>query len=162
MGHYNLTDWVPSETPAPPRQWLKEDNELPPLTPSVEYASKIIEAVVTNSPYRFNGNVMNTGQLISNLPEACCVEVPCLVDGQGIQPTRVGSLPTQLAHLNLTNIAPQELAVRAVLDRDREAAYHACLLDPLTRSVCSLDQIRQLFDELWSAEGSLLNHFHAN
>ncbi len=160
MAHYNLTDWHPPTEAAAPRTWLKDESELPPLTPSVEYASKIIEAVVTDSPYRFNGNVMNDGQLIANLPVDCCVEVPCLVDGQGVQPTRVGVLPVQLAHLNLTNIAPQELAVRAVLDRDRDAAYHACLLDPLTKSVCTLDQTRQLFDELWDAEGDLLAHFH--
>jgi alpha-galactosidase len=160
MEQYQLTDWTPSETPAPPRQWLKDENDLPPLTQSEEYASKIIEAVVTNTPYRFNGNVLNTDQLIHNLPENCCVELPCLVDGQGVQPTRIGTLPTVLAHLNLSNIAPQELAVRAILDRDRDAAFYACLLDPLTKSVCSLDQTRKMFDELWEAEGELLAHFH--
>ena len=159
MEKYGLTDWIPSETPAPPRTWLKDGETLPPLAPSEEYASKIVEAVVTDAPYRFNGNVMNDGKLIANLPEEACVEVPCLVDGQGVQPTRVGALPVQLAHLNLSNIAPQELAVRAVLDRDKEAAFHACLLDPLTKSVCSLDQTRQMFDELWEAEGDLLRHF---
>jgi alpha-galactosidase len=156
---YGLSDWIPDETPAPPRTWLKDGEELPSLTPSEEYAAKIIDAVVTDCPYRFNGNVMNDGALISNLPEESCVEVPCLVDGQGVQPTRVGPLPAQLAHLNLSNIAPQELAVRAVLDRDREAAFHACLLDPLTKSVCSLDDTRKMFDELWDAEGDLLEHF---
>ncbi len=156
---YRLTDWTPDETPAPPRTWLKDGEALPSLTPSEEYAARIIEAVVIDQPYRFNGNVMNDGALISNLPAESCVEVPCLVDGQGVQPTRVGALPVQLAHLNLTNIAPQELAVRAVLDRDREAAFHACLLDPLTKSICSLDDTKKLFDELWAAEGDLLKHF---
>jgi alpha-galactosidase len=157
--HYKLADWVPSDTPAPPRTWMKEGEELPALTPSEEYAAKIMDAVVTDSPYRFNGNVMNDGALITNLPAESCVEVPCLVDGQGVQPTHVGPLPVQLAHLNLSNIAPQELAVRAVLDRDREAAFHACLLDPLTKSVVSLDDTRKMFDELWDAEGDLLAHF---
>jgi alpha-galactosidase len=121
-----------------------------------------MQAMITDTPYRFNGNVMNTGAgLISNLPADCCVEVPCLVDKQGVQPTQVGPLPPALAHLNLSNIAPQELAVRALLDRDREAAFHACALDPLTRSVCSLDQIRSVFDELWrvESEAGLLDHW---
>jgi alpha-galactosidase len=103
---------------------------------------------------------MNTG-LIPNLGAGCCVEVPCLVDRQGVQPCYVGPLPAQLAALNQSNIAVQELAVRAVLDRDRDAAFHACAMDPLTRSVCSLDQIRAMFDELWAAEGDLLAYFDA-
>ena len=117
-----------------------------------------MQAVVTNKPYKFNGNVMNTG-LIPNLPAGCCVEVPCLVDRHGVQPCYVGNLPSQLAALNLSNIVVQELAVRAVLDRDRDAAFHACVMDPLTRSVCSLDQIRAMFDELWEAEGDLLAYY---
>ena len=140
---------------------MKEGEELPPLTPSEEYAARIMDAVVTDTPYRFNGNIMNDGTLISNLPAESCVEVPCLVDGQGVQPTHVGPLPVQLAHLNLTNIAPQELAVRAVLDKDKEAAFHACLLDPLTKSVVSLDDTRKMFEELWEAEGELLKHFRS-
>src|SRR4028118_1884830 len=113
-----------------------------------------MQAAVSDAPYRFNGNVINTG-LIPNLPDGCCVEVPCLADRQGVQACYVGLLPAQLAALNLSNIVVQELAVRAVLDKDREAAFHACALDPLTRSVCSLDQIRTMFDELWEAEGDL-------
>jgi alpha-galactosidase len=128
------------------------------MTPSNEYAARIMQAVVTDRPYRFNGNVMNTG-LIPNLPQGSCVEVPCLVDHQGVQPCYAGPLPVQLAALNQTNIVVQELAVRAALDRDREAAFHACALDPLTRSVCSLDQTRAMFDELWEAEGDLLAYF---
>lgn len=82
-----------------------------------------------------------------------------MADAEGIHACHVGALPPQLAWLNNSNIAVQELAVRAVLDRDREAAFHACALDPLTRSVCSLDQIRSLFDELWETEQPLLAHF---
>lgn len=147
--------------PAQPKErvWLTDDADLPSLVPSNEYAAEIMQAVVTDKPYRFNGNIMNTGALIANLPANCCVEVPCLVDGQGVQPTRVGNLPPQLAHLNLSNIAVQELAVRAARDRDKDAAFHACTLDPLTRSVCSLDQIRTMFNELWEAEGDLLAYF---
>ena len=116
------------------------------------------QAMVTDKPYRFNGNVMNTG-MIPNLPDGSCVEVPCLVDAQGVQPCYVGKLPAQLAALNLSNIVVQELAVRAVIDKDRDAAFHACAMDPLTRSVCSLDQTRAMFEELWEAEGELLAYF---
>lgn len=162
---FGLTERVVA--PAPSEQRLREweaaanpGAPLPPLAGSNEYAAEILRAVVTDRPYRFNGNVRNDG-LIDNLPPGCCVEVPCLVDGQGVQPTHVGPLPSPLAHLNLSNIAVQELAVRAFLDRDREAAFHACALDPLTRAVCSLDQIRAMFDELWEAERELLGWFSA-
>jgi alpha-galactosidase len=160
---FGLEERQVAETPAA-RRWMSDSPEapLPALTLSGEYAARIMQAMITDTPYRFNGNVMNHGAgLISNLPADCCVEVPCLVDKQGVQPTQVGPLPPALAHLNLSNIAPQELAVRAVLDRDREAAFHACALDPLTRSVCSLDQIRSLFDELWRVESDagLLDHW---
>jgi alpha-galactosidase len=149
--------------PGKQREYIEdpENAPLPDLSVSNEYAAEIVRAVVTDRPYRFNGNVMNAG-LIDNLPRESCVEVPCLVDGEGVHACHVSPLPAQLAHLNLTNIAPQELAVRAILDRDREAAFHACALDPLTRAVCSLDQIRAMFDELWEAERALLEpHFGA-
>lgn len=154
---FGLEERKVADVPARRREWMEDPDNvpLPELTLSGEYAAEIIRAVVTDRPYRFNGNVINTA-LIDNLPEGCCVEVPCLVDRQGVQPTHVGSLPPQLAHLNLSNIAPQELAVRAALDRDRDAAFHACAMDPLTRAVCSLDQIRAMFDELWEAERDLL------
>ncbi len=128
------------------------------LKRSLEYSTGIIEAALTNEPFQFNGNVMNDG-LISNLPQECCVEVPCVVDAQGIHPCRVGELPPQLAAINRSNITVHELAVRAVLDRDREAAFHACALDPLTASLLPLDKIREMFEELWKAEGDLLLWF---
>ena len=102
--------------------------------------------------------VMNHG-LISNLPDECCVEVPCMVDARGVHPCYVGELPPQLAAINRSGITVQELAVRAVLERDREMAYHACTLCPLTASLLSLPQIRQMFDELWEAEKDLLLWF---
>ncbi len=158
--HFALKERVIANAP-PARRWEDAggDTPLPDLTASNEYAAEIMRAVVTDRPYRFHGNVMNTG-LIPNLTAGTCVEVPCLVDKQGVQPCHVGPLPTHLAALNQSNIAVQELAVRAVLDRNPDAAFHACALDPLTRSVCSLDQIRALFDELWAAEGNLLAYFH--
>jgi alpha-galactosidase len=157
---FGLKERVVADTPTRRREWMEdpETAPVPDLTMSNEYAARIMQAVVSDAPYRFNGNVMNTG-LIPNLPQGCCVEVPCLVDRQGVQPCHVGPLPAQLAALNQTNIMVQDLAVRAVLDRDREAAFHACALDPLTRAVCSLDQIRAMFDELWTAERDLLSYF---
>ena len=150
---FNLESREVTDEPTSQREYMKSAEELPvpDLITSNEYAAQIIRAMVTGVPYRFNGNVRNSG-LISNLPDGCCVEVPCLVDKQGVQPTHVGDLPSHLAHLNLSNIAVQELAVQAVLEGDREAAFYACALDPLTRAVCSLQQIRDMFDELWEVE----------
>jgi alpha-galactosidase len=123
-----------------------------------EYGSYIIEAIETNRPVRINGNVPNWG-LIDNLPQGCCVEVPCLVDGNGIQPTAVGALPTQLAALNRTNVNVQELIVEAALTGDTEAVYHAVMLDPLTAAVCTLSQIRSMVDELLAAQSQWLPQF---
>jgi len=160
---YSLkTRTVAMEAPVK-HEWLKDTgaDETAPvgnISRSHEYASAIIEAKVTDRPIRFNGNVMNTG-LITNLPEGCCVEVPCLVDGLGVHPCHVGALPPQCAALNRSNVAVQELAVRAVLERDRDAAFQAVALDPLTASVLSLDEIRAMFDEMWQAEEHLLGYF---
>jgi alpha-galactosidase len=123
-----------------------------------EYGSYIIESMECDSPIRINGNVPNTG-LFDNLPAGCCVEVPCLVDGNGIQPTKVGLLPPQLAALNRTNINVQELIVEAALTGSREAVYHAVMLDPLTAAVCTLDQIRSLVDEMLTAQSQWLPKF---
>jgi alpha-galactosidase len=123
-----------------------------------EYGSRIIEAIETNRPTSINGNVPNRG-LIDNLPLGCCVEVPCLVDGNGIQPTHVGSLPPQLAALNRTNINVQELIVEAGLTGNREAVYHAVMLDPLTAAVCTLPQIRAMVDELLVVQRQWLPQF---
>jgi len=153
---YGLDQWIADDTERGHK--LDLDGELPPLAPSEEYASGIMQACVTDEPYVFHGNVMNTG-LIDNLPPNCCVEVQCLVNRSGVNPCHVGRLPTQLAHLNLTNIAPQELAVEAFLKRDRDLAFQACALDPLTRATLSLEDLRKLFDELWAAEAALLTHF---
>jgi alpha-galactosidase len=133
---------------------------VPKLVRSHEYASSIIEARRTNVPFVFNGSVMNHGA-ITNLPSTCCVEIPCVVDAEGIHACRVGALPAQCAALNRSNINVQELAVEAVLNRDREAAFHAVALDPLTASVLTLESIREMFDELWQAEGELLDYFRA-
>jgi alpha-galactosidase len=120
------------------------------LTPSHEYAASIIHSMETGAPRTIYGNVANRG-LISNLPEGCCVEVPCLVDGTGIHPCHVGDLPPQCAALNLAAVAVQELTVRAVLEGKREHVYHAVMCDPHTASVLPLDAIWSMTDELLQA-----------
>jgi alpha-galactosidase len=112
----------------------------------------------TNQPARINGNVPNRG-LITNLPEGCCVEVACLVDASGVQPTRVGNLPPQLAALNRTNINVQELIVEAALTGQTEAVYHAVKLDPLTAAICTLPQIQAMVGEMLQAQARWLPQF---
>jgi len=129
-----------------------------PLESSDEYASTIVEAVETNKPAVIYGNVLNT-RLIENLPEDGVVEVACLVDKRGIQPTHFGTLPTQLAALNQQHMAFHELTASAVLERNREAAIHALMVDPLTAAVCSLEEIRQLFDEMVTVQQPYLPEF---
>jgi len=130
------------------------------LAPSVEYGASIIDARETGTPRVIYGNVPNRG-LISNLPEGCSVEVPCLVDRNGVQPTTIGALPPQCAAVNRTNINVQELAVRAMRDENREHIYHAIALDPLTGALLTLEQIRQMTDELLVAESAWLPPFAA-
>ena len=130
----------------------------PATTRSHEYGSYIIEAIESNSPISVNGNVPNNG-LIDNLPEGCCVEVPCLVTGNGIQPTKFGPLPPQLAALNRTNINVQELIVEAALYSDVDSVYHAVMLDPLTSAICTLPEIRAMVDEMLEAQKPWLPWF---
>jgi alpha-galactosidase len=125
---------------------------------SHEYGSWIIEAVETNQPVKINGNVPNVG-LIDNLPAGCCVEVPCLVDASGIQPTPIRNYPPQLAALNRTNINVQSLIVEAALAGNTEAVHHAVLLDPLTAAVCTMAQIHSMTDELLAAQAQWLPQF---
>ena len=122
---------------------------------SDEYACRIMEAMESGEPTVINGNVYNEG-LIENLPNESCVEVPCLVDEGGLHPMQIGALPPQLAALNMSNIAVQELAVRAVLERSKDAARHAVMLDPLTSAVLSLDEIDEMFEAMWDAHGDQL------
>jgi alpha-galactosidase len=126
------------------------------LRPSVEYGAGIVNAVVSGTPTVVYGNVPNSTGLITNLPPEACVEVPCLVDHNGVQPTAVGALPLQLAALNRTNVGVQTLAVQAALTGDRENVYHAVAVDPLTAAICTLEQARSMTDELFEAHHSLL------
>lgn len=114
---------------------------------SREYASEIMNSVWSGEPGVIYGNVKNKG-LVSSLPEGCAVEVPCLIDANGIQPTHIGELPTQLAALMRTNINVQELTVAALMTENREHIYHAAMMDPHTAAELDLDQIWQMVDEL--------------
>jgi alpha-galactosidase len=127
-------------------------------TRSDEYACRIIEAMETGRPTIINGNVANNG-LITNLPDGSCVEVPCTVDKLGLHPMNVGALPPQCASLSRANIAVQEMATIAVTEMDREAAFHAIALDPLTAAKLSLQEIRDMFDEMWAAHGDALAEY---
>jgi alpha-galactosidase len=125
---------------------------------SHEYGSLIIHSMETGTPRVVYGNVSNHG-LIDNLPQGCCVEVPCLVDKSGLQPTKIGRMPPQLATLQQTNINVQSLVVEAALTRKREYIYHAAMLDPHTAAELSLDQIWSMVDELIEAHGDMLPHY---
>nr|MBP8864634.1 alpha-glucosidase/alpha-galactosidase [Anaerolineae bacterium] len=129
------------------------------ITPSHEYGAYIIHSLETGIPRVIYGNVMNYG-LIDNLPQGCCVEVPCLVDRNGIQPTRIGALPPHLAALMQTNVNVQALTVEAALTRKREHIYHAAMLDPHTAAELDLEQIWQLVDDLIAAHGDWLPAYH--
>lgn len=122
---------------------------------SGEYAALIIHSMETNTPRVIYGNVLNNN-LITNLPRGCCVEVPCLVDASGIQPTVIGRIPPQLAALQQTNINVQGLAVEAVLTGKKEHVYHAAMLDPHTAAELTLDEIEQLVDDLFEAHGEII------
>ncbi len=119
-------------------------------TRSHEYASYIMEAIVTNKPYKIGGNVINHG-LIPNLPAEACVEVPCLVDANGITPTYVGDLPLQLAAMNSSNIYAQMLTIEAAHTGDRKTLYQAAMMDPHTAAELSPDEIVAMCDELIEA-----------
>jgi alpha-galactosidase len=122
-----------------------------------EYAAAIIEGIELGREASIHGNVRNSG-LIDNLPDGC-VEVECRVDRDGLQPVHFGALPEQLAALNRTHMAVHELVVQALVERDRQKAKYALMLDPLTAAVCSLDEIDRLFDEMWAAEWGSLTAF---
>lgn len=135
--------------------WEKQKEELMQNgqvthTRTSEYASYIMESIVENKPYQIGGNVRNDG-LIENLPREACVEVPCLVNGRGINPCHVGKLPTQLAAMNLTNINMQLLTIEAAMNRKRETVYQAAMMDPHTAAELSIDDIVAMCDELLDA-----------
>jgi alpha-galactosidase len=146
-------------------KWEKEyqdilQNGIKTHTRSSEYASGIMEAIVTNKPFEIGGNVLNTGHLITNLPADACVEVPCLVNGNGIHPCHVGALPVQCAAMNMTNINVQLLTIEAAVTKKKEHIYQAAMLDPHTGSELDIDTIKKMVDELIDAHGDYLPKFH--
>jgi alpha-galactosidase len=138
---------------------LYESDEPIEIERSPEYGSLIIHSLETGQPRVVYGNVPNRG-LIDNLPQGCCVEVPVLVDKSGLQPTKIGALPPQLAALMQTNVNVQSLTVEAALTSKREHIYHAAMLDPHTAAELSLDQIWSLVDDLIAAHGDWLPAYH--
>ena len=145
--------------------WKKEyaemlENGVKDHERSNEYASRIMEAVVTSTPYQIGGNVLNTDHLITNLPAEACVEVPCLVNGYGINPCHVGALPVQCAAMNMTNINVQLLTIEAAHTRKKEHIYQAAMLDPHTGSELDIDTIKKMVDDLIEAHGDFMPKYN--
>ena len=145
-------------------RWSKERDEIMnggqvTHTRSREYASHIMEAIVTGVPYKIGGNVLNA-HLIDNLPEEACVEVPCLVDNSGITPCHVGRLPLQLAAMNMTNINCQLLTIEAAVTHSRDTVYQAAMLEPHTAAELSIDDIVAMCDDLLEAHKDWLPEYH--
>lgn len=161
IGRFNIPlDEYPRRCVNQIRAWKERGHELtqnPNLTHTrtQEYASYIMEAMETNKPVKIGGNVLNTG-LITNLPQSCVVEVPCLVDKSGVAPCFVGDLPEQLAALNRTNINVQLLTIEAARTLKRDYIYQAAMLDPHTSSELSIDEIVALCDDLIEAHAGWL------
>lgn len=126
---------------------------------SSEYGMYIIDAIENNKPYKLYGNVLNTGGLISNLPREACVEVPVIADANGFTPCYIGELPIQCAALNRTNINMQLMTIEAARQRKKELVYMAAYLDPHTASELSMDDIRNLCDDLFTAHGSWIPEY---
>ncbi|MHB9031515.1 MAG: alpha-galactosidase [Anaerolineae bacterium] len=144
--------------------WKKMRSELVSDKPlehkrTGEYASYIMDAVLTGTPFTFGGNVLNKG-LITNLPNNCCVEVMCVADRSGITPTYVGDLPPQCAALTRTNVNVQDLTIEAALTRNKQYIYQAALLDPHTAAELTIDEIVAMCDALIEAHGSYLQGYH--
>ena len=144
--------------------WAARRDELlkdPHLTHerSREYASYIMEAMETNKPFKFGGNVINNG-LITNLPSNACVEVPCMVDKSGVVPTYVGALPEQCAAMNRTNINVQLLTIEAAVTKKKDYIYQAAMMDPHTAAELSIDDIVAMCDDLIAAHEGWLPEYH--
>ena len=124
-----------------------------------EFAAYIINAVLGDGEmFEFNGNIRNNG-LIDNLPDDVIVEVPIVASKRGLQPIKVGKLPRQIAALNTVTAQGEELAVEGCLAGDKEMIYHACVNDPLTAAVCSLEEIKRMVEEMFEANKDSLPQF---
>jgi alpha-galactosidase len=133
-------------------------DEMPSLQRSTEFGSYIIDSIETGLPRIIYANVKNDIH-IENLPKGCCVEVPCKVSSDGIEPIHIGYLPIQCAALNRTNINVQELAVQAALTRNKDLVHQAILLDPLTSAILTIDKITKMVDEMFKVESRYLEKF---
>ena len=145
--------------------WKKEyadllDNGVKDHERSSEYASRIMEAIVTSNAFQIGGNVLNTDHLITNLPENACVEVPCMIDRNGVNPCYVGALPEQCAAMNRTNINVQLLTIEAAMSRRKDKIYQAAMMDPHLQSELSIDDIVSLCDDLIVAHEGWLPEYH--
>jgi len=138
---------------------LRGETRLP-LERSLEFGSDIIEAIECGRPASIHGNVRNEGS-IDNLPDGC-VEVECRVDSTGVHAQHFGPLPEQLAALNRAHMAVHELVVEALMERNKQKAKYALMLDPLTSAVCSLEEIDRMFEEMWEAERESLEAFESS
>lgn len=127
---------------------------------SHEYASFIMQSMTENKPHQIGGNVLNTGHIISNFPEQACIEVPCLVNGAGITPCRVGELPLACAAMNMSNINVQLLTIEAAHTLKKEYIYQAAMMDPHTASELDIDTIKKMVDDLIETHGSYLPKYH--
>jgi len=157
-------DEYPRRCEAHEARWIRQREELmngvkEAPKRSNEYASYIMEAITTNKPYTIGGNVLNNG-LITNLPHNACVEVPCLVNKAGIQPTVIGDLPEICAAMNRTNINVQLMTIEAAVTKKKDAIYQAAMMDPHTASELSIDQIIAMCDDLIETHGDWLPKYH--
>jgi len=141
------------------RATMEDENKELEIQTSNEYAALIVHSMVTDTKRKINGNVMNNGSLITNLPKECCVEVPCFIDYNGIQPVAVGDLPLQLASLIQTNINVQGLTVEGLVTGKRDYIYQAAMLDPHTAAELNLDQIKNMVDDLLEAHKGWIPEF---
>lgn len=147
------------------RDWAEERkalqaSALAPHIRSHEYASYIMESVLTNNPIQIGGNVLNTGHLITNFPEEACVEIPCMVNNTGVHPCRIGSLPLQCAAMNMLQINVHLLTIEAAHTLKRDYIYQAAMMDPHTSGELDIDTIIKLVDALIEAHGTWLPAYH--
>ena len=153
----NWPDWRKGQDASRARQISGEDPIR--LERSFEYGAWIVEAIEKDAPLVIHGNVPNSGRAIENLPDDACVEVACLVDRNGVQPTQVGRLPKAMAALCDSNVRMFDLAADAAIHRSKDLAKQALLLDPLTAAVCSPEEVFRLVDRLFEAEAEFLPGF---
>jgi alpha-galactosidase len=155
----NVANWTARDKEQDEKlQEQLKSNYMFPIDHSGEFGSIIVHSMETGKPAVIYGDVKNEG-LITNLPQGCCVEVPCLVDKEGVHPCHVGNLPPQVAALNQANVGVQELAVRGIIEKDKNKIFQAMLLDPLTAATLTIDEIRAMCDEMFQGDKPYLKGY---